>query len=70
MFERGGDVMANVAPNVRRKTLEPIIRENVTEGSIEHPNELRFHLSLGRADYIDLTPSAAPTASTWTANPT
>jgi transposase-like protein len=30
---KGGRVIAQVVPNVERKTLEPIIRANVKEGS-------------------------------------
>jgi len=51
MIERGGDVMANVVPDVKRRTLEPIIRENVEPGSTVHTDELRSYLSLERAGY-------------------
>ena len=40
MLERDGDVMANVVPNVRMKTLQPIIEENVVAGSTVHTDEL------------------------------
>ena len=38
---RDGDVMAHVVANVRRNTLEPIIRENVASGSTVHTDEGR-----------------------------
>ena len=41
MIERGGDVMAKVVPDVKRRTLEPIVRENVEPGSTIHTDELR-----------------------------
>ena len=40
MLERGGDIMANVVPNVRKRTLHPIIAENVEPGSTVHTDEL------------------------------
>ena len=51
MMERNGDVMTKVVPNVRRKTLEPIIRENVVEGSTVHTDELKSYGKLGNAGY-------------------
>ena len=50
MLERDGDVMAKVVPNVRKKTLQPIIKENVVEGSTVHTDELKSYsgLSQGR----------------------
>ncbi len=51
MIERGGDLMAKVVPDVKRRTLEPIIRENVEPGSTVHTDELRSYLSLDRAGY-------------------
>ena len=51
MIERGGDLMANVVPNVKRRTLEPIIRENIVPGSTVHTDELRSYLSLEKAGY-------------------
>ena len=43
MLERDGDVMANVVPNVRMKTLQPIIGENVVAGSTVHTDELKSY---------------------------
>ena len=37
MVERGGDVMANVVPNVRKRTLHPIIAGNVELGARSTP---------------------------------
>lgn len=51
MIERGGDVMAHVVPNVKRRTLEPIVRANVEQGSTIHTDELRSYLSLSRGGY-------------------
>ena len=51
MIERGGDLMAEVVPNVKRGTLEPMIRENVEPGSTVHTDELRSYLSLDRAGF-------------------
>ena len=51
MLERDGDVMANVVPNVRKRTLQPIVIENVKLGSTIHTDELRSYFGLGRAGY-------------------
>ena len=51
MIERGGDMMAKVVPNVKRRTLEPIIRENVEPGTTIHTDELRTYLKLSAAGY-------------------
>ena len=51
MQERGGDVMAKVVPNVRRRTLHPIIAKNVKRGSTVHTDELRSYLELGLAGF-------------------
>ena len=51
MIERGGDVMANVVPDVKRRTLEPLIRQNVEPGSAVHTDELRSYLKLSAAGY-------------------
>ncbi len=55
MVERGGDVMAEVVPNVRKKTLQPIIEQNVAVGSTVHADELRSYLSLAKAGYTHRT---------------
>ena len=51
MLERGGDVMATVVPNVRKRTLQPIVIENVKMGSTIHTDELRSYFGLGQAGY-------------------
>ena len=45
MLERDGDVMAKVVPNVRKKTLQPIIEENVVPGSTVHTDEGDCHVN-------------------------
>ena len=51
MVERGGDVMANVVPNVRKRTLLPVVIGNVEPGSTIHTDELRSYKGLDRAGY-------------------
>ena len=51
MLERNGDVMANVVPNVRKKTLQPIIKENVVKGSTVHTDELKSYSGLSKAGF-------------------
>ena len=51
MLERDGDVMANVVPNVRKKTLQPIIKENVVKDSTVHTDELKSYSGLSRAGF-------------------
>ena len=51
MLERDGDVMTKVVPNVRKKTLQPIIKENVESGSTIHTDELKSYGGLSKAGY-------------------
>ena len=51
MLERGGDVMANVVPNVSKRTLYPIITENIERGSTVHTDEFGTYRGLGREGY-------------------
>ena len=51
MLERDGDVMTKVVPNVRKKTLQPIIKENVEAGSMVHTDELKSYGGLSKAGY-------------------
>ena len=51
MLERDGDVMANVVPNVRKKTLQSIIKENVVKGSTVHTDELKSYSGLSKAGF-------------------
>ena len=46
MLQRGGDVMTKVVPNVKKKTLQPIIKEIVKQGSTVHTDELRSYSGL------------------------
>ncbi len=39
MIKRGGDVIAQVVPNVKQETLEPIIRKHIKEGSNIYTDE-------------------------------
>ena len=39
MVERGGDLMTQVIPNTSRKTIEPIIKENIEAGSVMSTDE-------------------------------
>ena len=51
MMERDGDVMTKVVQNVRKKTLQPIIEENVESGSTIHTDELKSYGGLSKAGY-------------------
>ena len=51
MLERDGDVMANVVPDVRKKTLQPIIKENVVKDSTVHTDELKSYSGLSKAGF-------------------
>ena len=51
MLERDGDVMANVVPNVRKNTLQPIIKESVVKGSTVHTDELKSYNGLSKAGF-------------------
>ena len=51
MMQRDGQVMTKVVPNVAKKTLQPIIEENVVEGSTVHTDELRSYKGLKKAGY-------------------
>ena len=50
-MERGGEVMTKVVPNVRKKTLQPIVKDNVEKGSTVHTDELRSYSGLDKAGY-------------------
>ena len=51
MIERAGDIMANVVPNVRKRTLLPIVAKSVKRGSTIHTDELRSYKGLDLAGY-------------------
>lgn len=51
MLQRGGDVMTKVVPDVKKRTLQPIIQANVKSGSTVHTDELRSYKGLDKAGY-------------------
>jgi transposase-like protein len=51
MLERGGEAMTMVIPDVRRDTLQPIVRANVERGSTVHTDELGSYRGLGYKGY-------------------
>ena len=51
MVERGGDVMTRVVPNVKRKTLERHILENIKAGSNISTDELSSYGKIARFGY-------------------
>ncbi|MCH9011437.1 MAG: IS1595 family transposase [Proteobacteria bacterium] len=51
MVERAGSVRAGPVPNVRRKTLQPIIYNNVIRGSTVSTDELKSYARLRTAPY-------------------
>ena len=51
MLERGGDVMAKVIPDVKKRTLQPIVTDNVETGSTIHTDELQSYRGLDRAGF-------------------
>ena len=51
MLERDGDVMAKVVPDVRKKTLHPIIKKNVEKGSTVNSDELASYNGLDKAGF-------------------
>ena len=51
MLERGGDVMTKVVQNVRKKTLQPIIKGNVEQGSTVNSDELKSYSGLSKAGF-------------------
>jgi transposase-like protein len=51
MMQRNGQVMTKIVPNVAKKTLQPIIEENVLDGSVVHTDELKSYKGLKKAGY-------------------
>lgn len=51
MLDQDGDLMTKVVPNVKKRTLQPIIQENVKSGSTIHTDELRSYKGLDKAGY-------------------
>ena len=55
MLERDGDVMANVVPNVKKRTLQPIMKTNIEPGSTVHTDELRSYTGLAKSGFSHTT---------------
>lgn len=55
MMQRGGDVMLQVVPNIKRKTLQPIISKNVLVGSVIHTDECKSYIGLRHKGYTHKT---------------
>lgn len=51
MMQRDGQVMTKVVPNVAKKTLQPIIEENILDGSVVHTDELKSYKGLKKAGF-------------------
>jgi transposase-like protein len=55
MMQRNGQVMTKVVPNVAKKTLQPIIEENVLDGSTVHTDELTSYKGLDKKGFTHKT---------------
>ena len=51
MAKRKGEIMTKVVPNVKRRTLEPLVKQNVVPGSTVNTDDLRSYLHLWRSSY-------------------
>ena len=51
MAKRKGDIMAKIVPDVKRKSLWPIIERNIKLGSTIHTDELRSYRGLDRMGF-------------------
>jgi transposase-like protein/Zn ribbon nucleic-acid-binding protein len=51
MLQRNGQVMTKIVPNCKRKTLQPLIEENVLDCSTIHTDELTSYKGLKKAGY-------------------
>ncbi len=51
MLEKAGDVMTHVVPDVKRKTLYPLIEASIAKGSTVHSDELRSYATLSQVGY-------------------
>jgi transposase-like protein len=51
MIQRGGDLMTEVVPNVKRSTLLPIIKENIKKGSTVSTDEFTSYDSLAHEGF-------------------
>ena len=55
MVERGGDVMTKIVPDIKKKTLFPIIKKNVVQLSRINSDEATTYDSLPKSGYIHNT---------------
>ena len=55
MLERDGDVMTAVVPDVKRKTLHPIIEASIEKGSEIHSDELHSYRTIDGKGYTHKT---------------
>lgn len=55
MMEKSGDVMTKIVDNVKAKTLQPIIEDNVEKGSEIQTDELRSYKGLNKKGYSHKT---------------
>lgn len=55
MMEKNGDVMTKIVSNVKAKTLQPLIEENVEKGSEIQTDELRSYKGLHNKGYSHKT---------------
>ena len=51
MVERGGDIMTQVVPDVRRNTLLPRIKNHIKKGSLLNTDELKSYVTLAKHGY-------------------
>lgn len=51
MLERGGQVMTKIVPDIKSKTLHPIIEDVVEPGSTIHTDEMKSYKLLGKMGY-------------------
>ncbi|MDP5110155.1 MAG: IS1595 family transposase [Rickettsiaceae bacterium] len=55
LLQKAGNVTTHIVPDVKRKTLYPIVKENVDKGSVIHTDELRSYSILSEQGYIHET---------------
>ena len=55
MMERNGDIITKVVPDVRAKTLQPLIEEHVAKGGQLHTDELASYNGLHKKEYRHMT---------------
>lgn len=55
LLQKAGNVTTHIVPDVKRKTLYPIVKENADKGSVIHTDELRSYSILSEQGYIHET---------------